>query len=176
MQVQTEENDQSMDSFNVFGTVKKNLNVIKENKAKRTDGFDTKELQDAALSLNNCQAIIRQKRSLCEKSDMIKKFTKLLKEYQVVEIYCQICAEILESGKNFVYPGIKPDHTDLLDDILSFLMNSSHDNEELSCIISQETSFLAVSTRKLEEWSTITGKIEVKVMIEQSMTLFGYKL
>ncbi|CAG2237130.1 unnamed protein product [Mytilus edulis] len=89
-------------------------------------------------------------------SDMLKQLSKLLIDYRIVEFFCKISAELLESGERFKYPGIKPECIALLSIMLRYLGNCSNNNCELSGIIAREKYFLKRATDKLQEWKCIS--------------------
>ncbi|XP_052064312.1 uncharacterized protein LOC127704336 [Mytilus californianus] len=146
-------NHEPVDCSKTIDSVKTSLKVIKENQNKGTkDGFVTKQFQDAALLLNECISIITKTESSSEKSNMLRQLIQHSEEYQTVEIYCKICADILETGEGFGYPRINTEYINPLLTMFEFLVHCSSVSEKLSGVISRDKSFLIKATKELEDW------------------------
>ncbi|XP_071121780.1 uncharacterized protein [Mytilus edulis] len=146
-------NHEPVDCSKTIDSIKTSMKVIKENQNKGTrDGFVTKQFQDAALLLNDSRSNITKTESSSEKSDMLRQLIKLSKDYQTVEIYCKICADILETGEGFGYPKINTEYIKPLLTMFDFLVHCSGVSEKLSGVISQDKSFLIKATKELEDW------------------------
>ncbi|CAC5417234.1 unnamed protein product [Mytilus coruscus] len=146
-------NHEPVDCSKTIDSVKTSLKVIKENQNKGTkDGFVTKQFQDAALLLNECISLITKTESSSEKSNMLRQLIQHSEEYQTVEIYCKICADILETGEGFGYPRINTEYIKPLLTMFEFLVHCSSVSEKLSGVISRDKSFLIKATKELEDW------------------------
>ncbi|VDI11454.1 Hypothetical predicted protein [Mytilus galloprovincialis] len=142
-----------VDCIKTIDSVKTSLKVIKENKNKGIkDGCVTKQFQDAALLLNECISNITKTESSSEKSNMLRQLIKLSQEYQTVEIYCKICADILETGEGFGYPRINTEYIKPLLTMFEFLVHCSSVSEKLGEVISRDKDFLIKATKELEDW------------------------
>lgn len=122
------------------------------------------EFQEAALSLCEHFETTIDYKPKSEQSHILEILTENFKEHQTVVIFCTICAKILESASSSEYTGISTQHIELVSSLLSYLMNCSDDNSELSSIISQQTNFLHVAIKKLQQWKIPHfNEIEMKV-------------
>ncbi|VDI56370.1 Hypothetical predicted protein [Mytilus galloprovincialis] len=154
---ESDRENELVDLSNLIVSAEESMKSIKENEAKRTEtDFVTEEFQKAALSLVTKHLFVIEKISSIERSDMLKQLSKLLIDYRIVDFFCKISAELLESGERFKYPGIKPECIALLSIMLRYLGNCSNNNCELSGIIAREKYFLKRATDKLQEWKCIS--------------------
>lgn len=152
-----EENDSSikekLSPSCLINLVQADTLVIEGTYQERTsDGSVTMEFQEAALSLCDHFEITVDYEPISEQSRILETLTQNFKEHQTVVIFCTICAKILESASSSEYTGISTQHIELVSGLLSFLMNCSDYNSELSSIISQQTDFLHVAIKKLQQW------------------------
>lgn len=176
---ESDSENELVDLSNLIVSAEESMKSIKENEAKRTEtDFVTEEFQKAALSLVTKHLFVIEKISSIERSDMLKQLSKLLIDYRIVEFFCKISAELLESGERFKYPGIKPECIALLSIMLRYLGNCSNNNCELSGIIAREKYFLKRATNKLQEWKCISfgDNIDMKVFKRNEMIYFTNRL
>ncbi|XP_076113674.1 uncharacterized protein LOC143081913 [Mytilus galloprovincialis] len=111
------------------------------------------EFQKAAASLCAHFENIGDYEPRSEQSHILEILTKNCKEHQTVVIFCNICAEILESGSSSEYPGIPTQHIEPLTTMLFVLVNCSDNNDDMSSIISKQSNFLRTVTKKLQQWT-----------------------
>lgn len=142
-----------VDPSNLINSGRNYMLVIKENYNKRSIGaFVNTDLQNSAISLNKIVSGLLHKENSTYRSDTQQKLTQEAKQNQTAEIYCKLCAEILESGSSSEYPGLSPELIEPVMTMLWYLLNCSDENSVLSGIISQQTHFLTITTRKLQQW------------------------
>lgn len=141
---------------------------------KTKDGFVTIDFWKAVFSLDHhFQTIINHEPS-SERLDIMETITKHFKNHQTVKILCNICTEILESGSSSGYPGISTQNIDFVSSLLSMLVNSSDNNFELCRIVSQQTNFLYIATKKLQQWKIPHfDEFDTKVRDEKSTSSPG---
>ncbi|OPL20706.1 hypothetical protein AM593_10605, partial [Mytilus galloprovincialis] len=146
-------NHEPVDCCKTINLVKTCLKVIKDNQNKGTqESLVTKQFQDAAFRLNECISIITKTESSSEKSDMLRQLIQNSEEYQTVEIYCKISADILETAKGSQYPRIKTEYIKPLLTMFEYLVHCSSVSAKLSGVISGERSFLIKATKELKDW------------------------
>lgn len=156
----------SSPSFN-FNLAKTDILVIERKHEERTKGFVTMEFQNAAASLCAHFENIGDYEPRSEQSHILEILTKNCKEHQTVVIFCNICAEILESGSSSEYPGIPTQHIEPLTTMLFVLVNCSDNNDDMSSIISKQSNFLRTVTKKLQQWTIPHfSEIDMKVTVE----------
>lgn len=151
-----------------FNIAKTDILVIERKYGERTkDGFVTMEFQKAAASLCAHFENIGDYEPRSEQSHILEILTKNCKEHQTVVIFCNICAEILESGSSSEYPGIPTQHIEPLTTMLFVLVNCSDNNDDMSSIISKQSNFLRTVTKKLQQWTIPHfSEIDMKVTVE----------
>ncbi|XP_076083083.1 uncharacterized protein LOC143054087 isoform X1 [Mytilus galloprovincialis] len=167
-----------VDPSNLINSGRNYMLVIKENYNKRSIGaFVNTDLQNAAISLNKIVSGLLHKENSTYRSDTQQKLTQEAKQNQTAEIYCKLCAEILESGSSSAYPGLSPELIEPVMTMLWYLLNCSDENSVLSGIISQQTHFLTITTRKLQQWrvthfsGTDMESVEGSDILEWLMTI-----
>ncbi|XP_052089371.1 uncharacterized protein LOC127726075 [Mytilus californianus] len=170
-------NHGSVNPSNLINSGRNYMLVIKTNHNRTKGVFVNTDFQNAALLLNEIVSFLLHHEPSTYRSDMQQKLTQEAKENQIVEIYCKICAEILESGSSSVYPGLSPEHIEPVHTMLWYLLNCSDENSVLSGIISQQTHFLNISTGKLQQWTaphfsgTDVKSVEGSDILEWLMTI-----
>lgn len=152
----------------LINLVKANTLVIERKYQERpTDCFITMEFQEAVLSLSDHLETTIDYKPKSELSRIWETLTQNFKEHQKVVIFCTICADILDSASSSEYTGISTQHIELVSGLLSFLINCSDYNSVLSSIISDQTNFLLVAIKKLQQWKVPHfDDINLKVTLE----------
>ena len=142
------------DSMTVTELLEKSKKCMEKIKAVQNDrtanGTVTVEFRKSALALLEIVNVC------CDKSrETLQKLTKYAIEYQTVDIFCRLSSEILEGGNTSAYPGIADEQKSPLDDMISFLVNSTDNNAEMSKAVSNQTRFLETTIKKLHQWKDI---------------------
>jgi hypothetical protein len=132
-----------IDQDNAIGKSKRCMEIIKsKSNESTTDEFR----KSTALLLEIISAIKPCK----QKPEMFQLLLEYSKEYQIINIYCEICAKILETSGAHVIP---PAHEKTFHYMLQILVNISDDSSEICSAISKQTHFLKALTKQLVDWT-----------------------
>ncbi|CAC5383014.1 unnamed protein product [Mytilus coruscus] len=139
-------------------------------KESKNNGLTLDFLETAILLCYHFQTILQyqpRKRKYIEET-----LTQHFKKHKTVEIFCKLCAEILESGNSSEYTGIPTQLIEHVSYLLQFLMHCSDCNFELSSIISQQNNFLHTVTKKLQQWK-IPHLKDIEMESEEESGILG---
>jgi predicted nucleic acid-binding protein len=125
------------------------MEIINLEQIQRTDNFVTSKFCKSADLLSNILLYIIEQKSSEKKPDMLQCLTKHSIEHQIINIYCKVCVETLETSDKAPKSVIPLEHLEVISNALHFLINISNDNSEICSAISKQPNVLEVLTKRL---------------------------